>query len=585
MAQEFLYAGVVYFSLWSAQRSFPFLAALGCTGLTFLGAWLSPPGASLWIDLANRFLGAGLVWITLELGLARRTAHEALARSHADLDSRVRERTAESSRAIESLQHELLRRTEADRLLAESRERYQTLFEQAPYPMWIADLDTLGFLDVNQAAVRHYGYSRGEFLAMTIKDIRPPEDVPRLLDALPKTADGPRTPGTWRHRKKDGTLIDVEIGIHTFDFAGRRARLTVVNDVTESLRATERLKESEERFRKIFEEAPIGMGIVGRDYRFVRVNKAFCAMVGYRQEELIGRTFHEITHLEDVDKDLQLVEEVFAGTRRSYQLEKRYVTRAGATMWGHLTVTVLREGEGRPVYLLGMIEDITEAKRAETMRTRLIDKIITAQEDERKRVARELHDGIGQTLTALAVGLRSMEDCTRQAEFLSQVHRLREIVGHAVEESGRIARGLRPSVLDDAGLEAALRQYLRDFTSAFRVAAELQVEWRTTAQLPGAVATALYRIIQEATTNAAKHAGAWRVNVMLTCGPTAVEAIIEDDGCGFEVEAEIGGGRTGLGIQGMCERAALLDGTVEIESSLGKGTTVYALIPMNEAGP
>lgn len=580
VAPEFLYTAVVYFSLWSARRRFPLMMALGCTGLTFLGAVLSPPGASVWIDLANRFFGAVLVWITLELGVARRETREALEQSHAELESQVQRRTHELSHAIDSLQSELVCRTQAERLLGESREQYRRLFDHAPYPMFIVDLETLGFLDVNQTTVRHYGYSRDEFLAMTIKDIRPLEDVPRLLQALPSVVDSPRIEGPWRHRKKDGSVIDVELGVYSFDDAGRKARLAIVNDITDSKRATERLKESEERFRKVFDGAPIGIGIVGTDFRFLKVNEAFCEMMGFSQEELSGKTFAEITHPDDIDKDLRLVEQVFSGKRRSYQLEKRYLTKAGEMIWGQLTVTVLREGEGRPLYLLGMVKDISEEKRAEAVRGRLLNRIMTAQEEERQRIAHELHDGIGQTLTALAVGLRSVEDIDGAEGMLVQIRRLREVAASAVGETRRIARGLRPSVLDDLGLEEALRQYLRDYTASYGIAADLQVGRPTTARLPGMVETALYRIIQEAMTNTAKHSGARHVSVVLDHGDSMVDAVVEDDGCGFQIENERLDGSVGLGIQGMRERAGLLDGTVEIEASPGKGATVYVRIPV-----
>ncbi|MBA5873251.1 MAG: PAS domain S-box protein [Nitrospira sp. CR1.2] len=583
VAPEFLYPAIVYFSLWSLRRRFAIMMTFSCTGLIFLGSALSPPGSPIWIDLANRFIGAVLLWITLELGWARREAREALEESLAGLELQVQRRTHELSRAIDSLQSELVCRTEVERQLDESREQYRHLFDHAPYPMFIVDLETLGFLDVNQATVRHYGYSRDELLAMTIKDIRPREDVPRLLQALPSLVDSSRIEGPWRHRKKDGSVIDVEIGVYSFDYAGRKARLAIINDITDSQRAMERVKESEARFRKVFDDAPIGMGIVGADGRFVQVNEALCGLIGFSREELSEQTFREITHPDDLDKDVRLVDEVFAGKRRSYQLEKRYLTKGGGMIWGHLTVTILREGEGKPLHLLGMIKDISERKRVEEMRGRLLNGIMTAQEDERQRIAHELHDGIGQTLTALAVGLRSVEDMDSAAGMLVQIRRLREVAANAVDETRRIARGLRPSVLDDLGLEEALRQYLRDYTVSYGIAADLQVGRPTTVRLPGMVETVLYRIIQEAMTNTAKHSGARHISVVLDHGASMVDAVVEDDGRGFQTQNEQLDGSAGLGIQGMYERAKLLGGRVDIETSLGRGTAVYVHLPLKEA--
>jgi two-component system, cell cycle sensor histidine kinase and response regulator CckA len=140
--------------------------------------------------------------------------------------------TVETSRLLESL--------------ANSEERYRLLFEANPLPMWVYDADTLRFLAVNEAAVRHYGYTRQEFLAMNITDIRPPEDVDALLlDLQARGGPGSPTPGTWRHRKKDGTLIDVEITAGKVMFEGRQAALVLSHDVTERLRLEERLAQAE----------------------------------------------------------------------------------------------------------------------------------------------------------------------------------------------------------------------------------------------------------------------------------------------------------------------------------------------------
>ena len=132
------------------------------------------------------------------------------------------------------------------RSLAGSEERYRMLFEASPLPMWLYDSQTFQFLAVNDAAVRHYGYTRQEFLAMTIKDIRPPEDVESVLASI-QSSGGPGSPmpGTWRHRKKDGTIIDVEITAGRLTFEGRAAAVVLSHDVTERLRLEERLSQAE----------------------------------------------------------------------------------------------------------------------------------------------------------------------------------------------------------------------------------------------------------------------------------------------------------------------------------------------------
>jgi PAS domain S-box-containing protein len=144
------------------------------------------------------------------------------------------------------LASELARRTAAAIETERSAERYRMLFEASPLPMWVYDAETLAFLAVNDAAIRHYGYSRAEFLAMTLRDIRPPEDVPQLLlNVRGDGGPGSHRPGTWKHLTKDGSLIDVEITAGRIEFDGRRAALVLANDVSERVRLQRRLSEAE----------------------------------------------------------------------------------------------------------------------------------------------------------------------------------------------------------------------------------------------------------------------------------------------------------------------------------------------------
>jgi hypothetical protein len=149
--------------------------------------------------------------------------------------------TPEGTRLL-SIIHDVTEEVRSEESLRASEERYRELFESSPQPLWVYDLETLAFLAVNDAAVRHYGYTREEFLAMTIADIRPAEDVPALLETVARVSDGVQESGVWRHRRKDGTVIFVEIRSHTLHFAGRPAKLVMVTDVTERLRVEEEIR-------------------------------------------------------------------------------------------------------------------------------------------------------------------------------------------------------------------------------------------------------------------------------------------------------------------------------------------------------
>lgn len=139
--------------------------------------------------------------------------------------------------------------------------------------MWVYDLDTLEFLTVNEAAIHRYGYSRDEFIGMTIKDIRPPEDIQALLENVSRVTEGLDDAGIWRHKKKDGSIIFVEIVSHTINFNGRRAEMVLANDITKRKQAEEALKLSEEKYRDLFEKANDAICIMDSDLKFRDANK------------------------------------------------------------------------------------------------------------------------------------------------------------------------------------------------------------------------------------------------------------------------------------------------------------------------
>jgi PAS domain S-box-containing protein len=196
-----------------------------------------------------------------------------------------------------------------------SEEICEHFYKSNPHPMWIYDLETLAFLDVNDAAVQHYGYSQEEFLSMTIKDIRPSEDVPALLENISKVTKGLDIAGTWRHIKKDGTLIYVEIISHTLTFAGRRAEIVLAMDVTERKKSEEALYESETKFRRLTEAAFGGIAVTEKG-KFIEVSDQFATLFGYRRSELIGMYATDLIAPEVRSED---TEKILSGYDKPYE--------------------------------------------------------------------------------------------------------------------------------------------------------------------------------------------------------------------------------------------------------------------------
>ncbi len=252
----------------------------------------------------------------------------------------------------------------------------------------------------------------------------------------------------------------------------------------------------------------------------------------------------------------------------------------------HVVVRAGGRNDPRPA-LHWQFRDVTEWKRTEVSRAELRQLLSTAQEHERRRVARDLHDTVGQMLTALALGVRAVRDAAPLPEValarLEHVQRLADELARQVHE---LATRLRPTALDDLGLEAAARQLASDWSLRAGVTIDFQAVSFENQRLPPEVETTLYRVVQEALTNVAKHAKARRVAVVIGQSDGCAMAVVEDDGVGFDTEsishnaAPARGENRRLGLLGMRERVTLVGGTLEIESTPGQGTTVIARIPL-----
>jgi signal transduction histidine kinase len=271
--------------------------------------------------------------------------------------------------------------------------------------------------------------------------------------------------------------------------------------------------------------------------------------------------------------------EAFVRGGRNGGREFAFMDAAGSAtpVWLALSQVPLDGGNGHTVRMV-IITDLTDRKHAETTRLGLLKRLLSAEDQERRRIARELHDETGQSLTTLLVGLRAIGDKTGLAEVRSMAERLREVAAHTVDDVGRLARGLHPAVLDDKGLVAAARRHVSDFAKSFGVVVDLRVPSSVARRLSPLVQSTMYRILQEALTNVARHAQARTVAVVLKHEKTVLELVIQDDGVGFDPAAVLSEA-SGLGLHGMQERVALLGGSVQIESRRGHGTVIRARIP------
>ena len=394
-------------------------------------------------------------------------------------------------------------------------------------------------------------------------------------------------------------------------------------DIEDARRAEQQLLEGQERLR--FALAVSGTGVW--DWNIVtgqlEWNDGFHHLFGHNaQTPRFISDFLAFVHQDDAQ---QITTRLRAAMQTDdvAEMEYRLVHPDGQVVWARAMGRVFtRDENGVATRMMGVISDVTAQKEAEgilrrshaelhsqaeqargelaELRRRLVARMVEAQEDERLRLSRELHDQMGQNLTVVAMNLRSLGEYVRRStddlrrddpDFERELDRrlaaLQSAVGAIGEQTDSLARELRPPALDTLGLPAALRQFVDEWSKSAGIEAQFNapgLEFNR-GQTPSArfapdIEVALYRVVQEALTNAARHSGACNVNVVLQKSGGEVRVLIEDDGRGFETE---GGFSKRLGLVGMRERLEAVGGDLQIESEPGRGTTIFANVPLVEA--
>jgi two-component system sensor histidine kinase UhpB len=485
------------------------------------------------------------------------------------------------------------RRLEAPPLLA-------AMFERAPHGIAMTDLSGR-FVRANPAFLRLLGYSERELLQKTIHDVTHPEDRGENLfeDMVAGLRD--QVDFEKRYLRKDGRVIWVRNTVAKVP--GEHGEpgyvVAMVEDITVRRDAEAQLRDSEQLVRAIFERSPIGISIADTELRFLDSNPSFQRMLGYSGAELKAKSVRDVTHPEDYPRNARLCDELLAGTREQFRLEKRFVARNGAITWARITVMLIRSSDGAPHHFTSLVEDMTERRRSEERELEeeralleathklqaLTRQLVEADELQRRRIAGELHDRVGQSLSALNINLEialgmltgaQPELKLRLADSLSLVDGTLQTIENLMAE-------LRPPLLDEYGLAAALDLYVKEFSKRHGVRVEVRDPEELGRSLRPEAAIALFRIAQESLVNVAKHAEATQVRIVLAKQEGGAVLSITDDGHGFDVHDRLSH-RTRWGVTTMQERAAAVGGELHLESSPGAGTTVRVTVP-GEAAP
>jgi PAS domain S-box-containing protein len=492
---------------------------------------------------------------------------------------------------------------------------YRRLVEFSPDGIFISRDTRIVFL--NPAAVRLFGASAPEqVLGKSPFDVFHPESHALIRERIGLLLAGQAAPlAEEKIVRLDGAVTDVEVTSALLEDQDGSAIQVIVRDITERKRTEAALRESEERLTLAFAGAQEGVWDWNLETGAVVYSSRWKQMLGYSDEEIEPhvRAWERLLHLDDRPRAHQLNQSVTRG-ERTYEGEFRLRHKDGHYI--HVLsrgFPVRREPGGAVVRIVGTHFDLTERKQAEEMlrrahedlearvrertaelacanaslraemgereraeraRTELLTRLVFAQEDERRRIAREMHDQFGEQLTALGLRIGTLKGaCRDRAELCEQVEALEAVAQQLDRDVDHLVWELRPTALDDLGLRASLANYVQNWSKRAGISAELHASGLLDDRLASEAETTLYRIAQEALTNVAKHAQARNVDVILERRSDHVLLIVEDDGVGFDPGDACTIGR-GSGLLGMQERAALVGATLQIESAAGKGTTI-----------
>lgn len=275
------------------------------------------------------------------------------------------ESLADGKRVFTVVVRDVTERQRAATALQRSSEEYRILFEGNPHPMWVVDEETLAFLAVNDCAVQHYGFSREEFLGMTVTEIRPEEDIPEIQRRIQSTEAEHGSAGVWRHRKKEGTIIDAEISWHRISFGGRPAKIVLAADVTERQRAEAAVRESEERYRELFENANDIIYTHDLTGNFTSLNKSGERVTGYAREEALQMNIADVLAPDYLDTARQmLARKALNQVSISTVYDLVIISKEGRRVALEVSTRLIYAG-GRPVGVQGIARDITARKGTE----------------------------------------------------------------------------------------------------------------------------------------------------------------------------------------------------------------------------
>ena len=545
------------------------------------------------------------------------------SRQQTTLEAQVAQRTQELQVANQKLELEIVQRKRVEEALAKqveeelsvSNARFQAMFNDAAVGMGILGLDRR-IIDANPALCRIYGRPREELIGMSAAEVTDTEDKALAAQLFSELLAGQRDSYEVdrRYIRKNGEVFWAHVTLSAVrGLDGQPVFLIgMVMDIDEQKKMQERIRESQARFQALYDNVAVGIAVMTLERRPIAFNSTTERIIGYKLDELQDVDPRLLAVPEDRAMDMELFQELKEGKRNSYVMERRYRHKSGRIFWARINYSLVRDLEGKPDYLVGIIEDIDDQKRAaerlaaqeveyrhtleqsveerthklaeanQRLQKEIEERLIieeqlakkAAQEAvtaERTRLARDLHDAVTQTLFSSSLIAEVLPDLWAMdiEEAKRSTEELRQLTRGALAEMRTLLLELRPASLTQTRLSDLLRQLCEAFIGRSRLPITLTIE--SERNLPPEVQIAFYRIAQESLNNVFKYARARQVNVSLLLSASGVKFEVCDNGIGFDTSTSK---PTSLGMRIMRERAEAIGADFHIFSTPGSGTCV-----------
>jgi len=474
----------------------------------------------------------------------------------------------------------------ADTQVRQSRNKLQATLDAIPDLLFVLGLDGR-YYEYHSPRTDLLAAPAETLLGKTVSEVLPPDAADICLSALREAHEkGSSTGKQFELPLPHGKFwFELSVARKITDHGEEPRFIVLSRDITERKRMEEVLHEQGQAIRAVVENSPDMIARYDTECRRIYVNPAMQAQFGLPVEEILGKTPTAFSPLSDAQAYMQMIRGVFESVQK-VETEFSFYTPQGATRWGHIRMVPEFGADGEVVSVLAIARDITSLKDAENKIEEAYAQVKElaayreeALENERKRIARDMHDELGQYLTALRMGISvlRMRFAEGKPEMQEQVQGVMSLLDRTIQVVRDMATRLRPAPLE-MGVLSALEWLVEDFSKRTGVQCELDAG-KEEIGMSDSQATAIFRIVQESLTNVARYAGAGHVDIRLGIGEKDYMLLVRDDGKGFDPTASR---KKSFGLVGIRERAAMLGGEANISSAPGRGVTIEVRIPVQE---